>query len=514
MTTSDDAPDPTDGPPGPDRPTHEPTGDPTGRDHRAGPDDPTHDPTHEPTDDPTVDPTAAVADPAGDPTGEPGGATPIRSRRRPVTTGLARARHLTPSDVLELGGVLRDLVRWIVLGGVVGVLAGVSTAGFLYTLDWATRTRLHHPWLLGVLPVAGLVVGAIYHYGGGRSSLGSNLILDEIHEPVDWIPRRMAPLIYLGTIVTVLFGGSVGREGTAIQMAGSLSDGFSRLIRLGPVDRRTMLVTALAGGFAAVFGTPVAGFVFALEVQSIGRLRYDALVPAAAAAIVADRVVRALGIHYTLVPALGPVELTPLLLIKMAVAGIAFGLTGQAFAVAIHAVKRGFDARISWAPLRPFIGGLAVIALTLAVGNQDYNGLSLGLIEASLAGGVGVVAFAFALKLVFTALTLGSGFYGGEVTPLFVIGATLGVTLGHLLGVPAETMAAVGYVAVFAGAANVPLACTVMGAEVFGAPGFVLFAVACVMSYAVSSHEGIYRSQRIAVAKPGRPGPGDGPTVT
>jgi H+/Cl- antiporter ClcA len=422
----------------------------------------------------------------------------------PPAGRLARARDLAPSDLLELGGVLRDLVRWIVLGAIVGALAGVSSAAFLYTLDWATRTRLHHPWLLALLPVAGLVVGAIYHYGGGRSAQGSNLILDEIHEPVDWIPRRMAPLIYLGTVVTVLFGGSVGREGTALQMAGSLADGFSRLVRLSPGDRRTMLVAALAGGFSAVFGTPVAGFVFALEVQSIGRLRYDALVPAASAAIVGDLVVRALGIHYTPVPLLGSIDITPVLLAKVALAGIAFGLTGQAFAVLTHAIKHGFEARINWPPLRPFIGGLAIIALTLLVGDQTYNGLSLGLIAESLTGGVGVAALAFAVKLVFTSVTLGSGFQGGEVTPLFVIGATLGVTMGHLLGVPTEVMAAVGFVAVFAGAANVPLACTVMGAELFGAPGFVLFAVACVMSYAVSSHEGIYRSQRVAVAKPGR----------
>ena len=425
---------------------------------------------------------------------------------RPRRLGLivARAGALIRFDLRELLEVLRHLVRWIVLGSVVGVLAGVSSAGFLLTLDWATRTRLEHAWLIALLPVAGLAVGAAYHYGGGRSGGGNNLILDEIHEPRDWIPRRMALLVYGGTVLTQLFGGSAGREGTAIQMAGSLTDGFSRLVRLRPADRRTMLVAALAGGFGAVFGVPIAGLVFGLEVQSIGRLRYDALVPAAAASIVGDLVVRALGVHHTPIPTIGVVDVTPDLIGKVIVAGVAFGLTAQVFTRLTHGIKRVFAATVAWPPMRPFIGGVLVVGLTLLVGNQTYNGLSLGLIAASLAGGAGVASLAFAIKLLFTAVTLGAGFQGGEVTPLFVIGATLGVTLGHLLGVPPDLMAAIGFVAVFAGAANVPLACTVMAAELFGADGFVLFAVACVVSYAISSHEGIYGSQRVAIAKLGR----------
>ena len=416
---------------------------------------------------------------------------------------VALVRSLFSFDVGEQGLVLVHLGKWIGLGAVVGALAGVSSAAFLVTLNWATRTRLAHGWLIALLPLAGLAIGALYHYGGGRSAGGNNLIIDEIHDPADWIPRRMAPLVYLGSVATVLFGGSTGREGTALQMAGSLTDGFSRVVRLGAADRRVMLIAALAGGFGAMFGVPVAGMIFALEVQSIGRLRYDALVPAAAAALVGDLVVRGLGVHHEVPALVGPVDLSATLVAKVALAGLAFGLTAYAFSELTHGIRRVMAATVGWPPLRPFIGGFVVIAFTLIVGNQAYNGLSLGLAAEALAGGAGIISVAFAIKLVFTAVTLGSGFQGGEVTPLFVMGATLGVTLGRLLGVPVELMAAIGFVAVFAGAANVPLACTVMGAELFGADAIVLFAVACIVSYTCSPHEGIYHSQRIGVTKRG-----------
>ena len=399
------------------------------------------------------------------------------------------------------------LLRWIGLGAVVGVIAGVSSAAFLAALSWVTDVRIDHGWLLYLLPVGGLVVGLLYHHLGGRSAGGNSLIIEEIHDPTDWVPRRMAPLILLGTLLTHLFGGSAGREGTAIQMSGSLTDLFSRLVRLGPEDRRLMLIAAIAGGFGAVFGVPLAGCVFALEVQAVGRLRYDALVPALSASLVGDLVVRGLGVEHGLLPELVDPHLTAALAGKVALAGVAFALVGVAFVETTHGVQRLFH-HISWPPARPMIGGLVVIALTAIVGNRDYLGLSLPLIAKATAGGAGVVAGAFALKLLFTAVTLGSGFVGGEVTPLFVIGATLGASLGRLLDVPVPLMAAIGFVAVFAGAANTPLACTIMGVELFGGAGVVLFAIACVISYVFSPHRGIYVSQPVDSPKgpPVRPG--------
>jgi H+/Cl- antiporter ClcA len=405
-------------------------------------------------------------------------------------------RGLIRFDLGEHGRLILHLLKWIVLGTLVGLIAGAAGAAFLETLTWATDLRAAHPWLLALLPLGGLAVGLAYHYGGGRADEGNNLIIDEIHEPRGWVPKRMAPLVFVGTIVTQLFGGSAGREGTSIQMSGSLTDWASRILRLDSEDRRMMLIAAIAGGFGAVFGVPLAGAVFALEVQSVGRVKYEALVPCLTASIVGDLVVRGLGVRHTPTPQLGEVSLQAGLLGKVALAGLAFGLASVLFIELTHGFKRAFRSLIPWAPARPFAGGFVIIAMTLLVGSQTYNGLSLGLIGEALSGG-DVPTWAFLLKILFTAVTLGALFQGGEVTPLFVIGATLGATLAGVLGVPVTLLAALGFVAVFAGATNTPLACTIMGAELFGSGAVVYFATACVISFVFSSHRGIYGTQRV-----------------
>ncbi len=407
---------------------------------------------------------------------------------------------------LHLGDQVRligHLLKWIALGTLVGILAGLASAAFLAALDWATETREANPWLIGLLPIGGLAVGLAYHYGGGRSSEGNNLIIDEIHEPKAWVPKQMAPFVFVGTFITVLTGGSAGREGAAIQMSGSLTDGASRILRLNPRDRRMLLIAAIAGGFGSLFGVPLAGAVFALEVQTVGRMHYEALVACLTASVVGALVVSGLGITHAPTPQLGHVSLSVELLAKVAFAGLVFGLVSVLFTELVHGCKRAFRAVVPWAPGRPVLGGLIVIGMTLAVGNQAYNGLSLGLIHSALFGG-DVSGWAWLIKIIFTAVTLGALFQGGEVTPLFVIGATLGAALAVPLGVPVTFLAALGYVAVFAGAANTPLACTIMGAELFGAGAIPYFAAACVLSYVFSSHRGIYVAQRVAITKDGQ----------
>jgi H+/Cl- antiporter ClcA len=392
------------------------------------------------------------------------------------------------------------LLRWVALGVGVGVLAGLSSALFLKLLEWSTRSFAEHGWLLWLLPLGGLAMGCLYHYTGGRSIEGNVLIIDEIHEPRTGVPRRMAPLVLISTVATNLFGGSAGREGTAIQMSASLTDGGARLLHLSREERRTLLVAGMSAGFGAVFGVPLAGAVFGMEVQSVGRVRYEALVPSLTGALVGDLIVRGLGVHHTPTPQLGPLDLDAVLLVKVALAGVVFGLVGAVFIEAVHLVKRIGTRLTGWPPARPVIGGAIVIALTLLVGNRHYNGLSVPLAVDALAGndpGLQV----FALKLLFTAVTLGFGFYGGEVTPLLVIGSTLGAALAAVLGLPVALLAAVGYVAVFAGAANVPLSCTIMAVELFGREALEPAAVGCVMAYVFSSHRSIYASQRLAVAK-------------
>lgn len=388
------------------------------------------------------------------------------------------------------------------LGAISGVLAGFASFLFLEGLDRVTRVRLDHGWLLYLLPAAGLAIGAVYHYVGGRSVGGSALLIDEIHQPSEWVPRRMAPLVLVGTWMTHLFGGSAGREGVALQMSGSLSDTAARLLRLRDGDRRMLLVAALGGGFGAVFGVPLAGAVFALEVQAVGRIRYEALVPALTASIVGDMVVGGLGYEH---PARVHFDITldAWLLARVAIAGLLFGLASAAFIGLTDAVKDLGRRFVRWPPLRLVIGGCAVVALALLVG-RDYLGLSTPLIDRALAGehlGLQV----FALKIVFTAITLGSGFPGGEVTPLFVTGATLGTALAGPLGLEHSLLAAVGFVAVFAAAANTPLALTIMGVELFGSGAMVPIAVGCVLAYVFSSHRGIFATQRIEAAKGPRP---------
>lgn len=414
-------------------------------------------------------------------------------------TPTGRTDHLRHQVSDQITLIIR-LVRWVVLGAVSGGLAGVASWVFLKGLDRVTRTRVEHGWLLYLLPAAGLALGLAYHHFGGRARQGNSLLIDEIHEPTEWVPRRMAPMILIGTWITHLFGGSAGREGTALQLSGGLTDSFSRLVRLPSADRRVLLIAALGGGFGAVFGVPLAGTVFALEVQSLGRVRYEAIVPTLTAAVVGNEVVRGLGYHHHVWAPL-TVHLTPWLGVRLAVAGLCFGLAGAAFIELTGLLKTGVGRTIGYPPVRTALGGVAILGLAALVG-RAYLGLSTPLIERALAGDR--LSFAvFALKILFTAITLSCAFPGGEVTPLFCIGATLGVALAAPLHVPAPLLAGIGYVAVFAGASNTPLACTIMGAELFGSGAVVPFAIGCVVAFVASGHRSIYSTQRVAVTKAG-----------
>ena len=403
-------------------------------------------------------------------------------------------------NLREQLALVTSLIRWCFLGTCVGALSGVASAAFLVALAWATDTREATPWLLWLLPLAGVAIGFVYSRFGKDVEGGNNLLLERIHQAEGDVSWRMAPLIALSTVGTHLFGGSAGREGTAVQMGGSLADLTARAFRLAPTDRRMLLMSGISGGFGAVFGTPLAGTVFGLEVLAIGRIRYDALVPCFVASTVGDLVCRGLGIGHH-VYSVGPVPpVSPAGLLWTALAGCCFGMASLLFAELTHSVQRLSKAAVKVPWLRPALGGIAVIGLTYLVGTRDYLGLGLPLIERSFSP-QGVALGAFALKIVFTAVTLGTGFKGGEVTPLFCIGATLGHAFAWLTGQPTEVFAALGFVAVFAGAANTPLACVLMGMELFGAGLAVPLTLACIVSYITSGHRGIYMSQQVDTPK-------------
>lgn len=392
------------------------------------------------------------------------------------------------------------LLLWMLFGIGVGVVSGLSSAALLVSLNWATDTRVDHGWLLWLLPVAGLVIACIYHYAGGRAAEGNNLIIDEIHEPDAGVPRRMAPLVFLSTFVTQLFGGSSGREGAGIQLSVSLNDGIARHLPLSRDQRRILMIAAMSAGFGALFGVPLAGAIFGMEIQSIGRVKYEALVPCLVGALVGDLIVRGLGVHHEPTPTLDSIDLNVGVILKLVLMGIVFGLVAAFFILAIRGIKSIGSSLVSWSPARPFVGGILIIALTYLVGTRDYLGLSIPLATSALHGNE-MSSSVFALKLLFTAVTLGFGFYGGEVTPLNVIGATLGAVLAPALGLPIALGAAIGYVALFAGAANVPLACTIMAVELFGGNALVPAAIGCFLAYAFSSHRSIFSSQRVGAAK-------------
>nr|WP_067058865.1 voltage-gated chloride channel family protein [Mucilaginibacter sp. L294] len=418
--------------------------------------------------------------------------------------------------------LLQYLIRWTLISIPVAVAIGSMVALFLWLLNWAIHFRFAHPWLLYLLPAAGVVIHLLYKWYGQSAERGNNLIIDEIHEPGAGVPKRMAPLILITTVITHLFGGSAGREGTAVQIGGSLANLFGSWFKLNDADKKVVLTAGVAAGFGAVFGTPLTGAIFALEVIAIGRIQYNALLPCLIAGLVADVTVSAWGVHHTPYH-IGVVNtgqqfyghnipVSFLLLGKVIVASAFFGLASWAFAKAVHLVKN-FSLkwiRINW--LIPVCGGLVIILLTYILGKPDY--LSLG-VDAEYPGAVTIVSafqhggahlFSWFWKLIYTAVTLGTGFKGGEVTPLFYIGATLGNTLADLMNAPVSLFAALGFIAVFAGATNTPLACTLMGIELFGGEYAIFFAVACFTAYFFSGEAGIYSAQRIAEPKPGNDG--------
>ncbi len=329
------------------------------------------------------------------------------------------------------------LIRWSLIAAAVGVLAGTASTLLLVALEWATNLREQHRWIIALLPLAGLLVGCLYYYFGESVEAGNNLVLDEIHEPKRVIPFRMTPLVLVGTVLTHLFGGSAGREGTAIQTGASLADQLGRPLGLDVHGRRILLMAGMSAGFGSVFGTPLAGAVFGMEVLAIGALSYEAILVCFLASFIGDLTVRAWGVHHTiyLVGAVPPLSVRGLA--TAAIAGVAFGLASRLFGATTHGVAAAFRRWIAWPPLRPLVGGALVAVFVFSTRSTKYIGLGIPTIVGSFTGPQ--PAYAWAAKLALTALTLGASFKGGEVTPLFFIGATLGNALSRVLSLPVSS---------------------------------------------------------------------------
>lgn len=390
--------------------------------------------------------------------------------------------------------ILHQAIRWMFFCILIGGIVGSASALFLVTLNWATDLREYHLWIIAFLPVAGLAIGLSYHYWGKEIVKGNNLLIEELQSPKKVIPLIMAPLIFAGTIITHLFGGSAGREGTAVQIGGAFADQLTHLFRLKPVDRKIILICGISAGFASVFGTPLAGAIFGLEVFVLGSLMYSAILPSLITAMIADYACKAWGVdhtHYSITSVPG-INFTNLLLSLGS--GIIFGLAARSFSTFNHTISRLFS-KIKYPPIRPLTGGVLLVLIISLIGNTRYLGLGIPVILESFKQQEPY--YTFAIKIFLTALTLGCGFKGGEVTPLFFIGATLGSFLSFFMPLPVGLLAGMGFVAVFSGAANTPLACMVMGAELFGMQPVVYIGLACITAYLFSGHAGIYKSQAI-----------------
>lgn len=394
---------------------------------------------------------------------------------------------------MNLPKTLRLSLQWLVICVFIGLFSGSASAFFLVALEWVTQIREYNNWIIWLLPIGGLIIGLVYHYYGASVTKGNNLILEEYENPQQPVPFKMAPLVLIGTLITHLVGGSAGREGTAVQMGGAIADQFSNWFQLDKSDRKTILILGISAGFASVFGTPLAGALFALEVVYFSKINLKSVLFSFIVAYVAYYTVEFWQVkhtHYS-IPSLPNInEINLLWTIGV---GILFGLAALLFSRTTHFWSRLFSKYITYAPLRPLIGGTVLALIIFLIGTTKYIGL--GVPEIVKAFSTPNESYDFLLKILFTGFTLGAGFKGGEVTPLFFVGATLGSALSVIVPLPIALLAAMGFVAVFSGATHTPIACTVMGMELFGIESGFFVGIACVVAYFASGSIGIYHSQ-------------------
>ncbi len=381
---------------------------------------------------------------------------------------------------------------------VIGALGGLVSAAFLSSLNWATTTRINSEWLIFLLPIAGGIVGYIYYKWGNPITGGTSLVLDAIHVPGAEVPARMAPMIWAGSVTSHLVGASVGREGAIVQIIASVTDAVARKTSTSYNIRRVFLVIAVSAGFGGLFGVPLAGAFFGLEIQRNASLHKSAVLPAFVASTVAFFTVEACGVEHFATPNIENLHFGWSVIWRCLVASCIFALIAIAYIQLEHRIKNAMARLIIFPPLRPVIGGFIILILVLLSSTRVYLGISITLLESALTGAAGVAALACLWKLIFTVIALGTGFVGGEVFPLFIIGALAGAQFARVTHASVPLFAVLGLIAVFAAASNTPLACIVIGIELFGWNALPVYCIVCILSYVLSGKHTIYKPSPIA----------------
>lgn len=394
---------------------------------------------------------------------------------------------------------LQISIKWIIFSILSGLLMGAIGTLFYKCIELATQVRGEHPWLIYLLPFAGLFIVCTYKLLHNEKDSGTNLVLAAIHSGKN-IPLRMAPSIFISTIITHLFGGSAGREGAALQLGGSIGNALGKCFRFNESDQHIMIMCGMSAAFSALFGTPMAAAIFSMEVVSVGVMYYVALVPCVISSLVANGVARSFGIR----PELFALEHIPTFgitsSIKISVLAVLCAFVSIIFCICLHKMNQLYQKYFENPFLRIFVGGCLITLLTLLVGSYDYNGAGMQVIHACIMEEK-VQPVAFLLKMLFTALTLGAGYKGGEIVPSFFIGATVGCLFGQILGFSPALCAAVGMSAVFCGVTNCPISSLLISFELFGYDAMPYFLLAIAFSYMLSGYYGLYKSQKIIYSK-------------
>ena len=404
-----------------------------------------------------------------------------------------------PDDKIKYVVFISTLTKWVFWGSIIGIIVGSTSALLLNVNDFLTEVRQGSHILPFFLPLGGIIIGYMYQYHGNNSRKGNDLILEHIHHGQGQIPLRMGPIVYIGTFITQLFGGSTGREGAAIQMGTSIAEGVNRFFKIDPIDRRILIMSGVSGGFGSAFGAPLTGTIFGMEFVSLGKMKYEAMVPCLVASFVGHFVTEAWGVehkHHVIKSIPDPNAST---IIKVIAVAILFSFASVLYSQLRHGIKSFSEKYLKNLMLRAAVGGIIIIVLTYLVGTREYLGRGLPMVDKAFEDRV--PPFAFLNKIIFTAITMGTGFRGGEAIPLFFVGATLGNTLAPIFDLPTSFLAALGLIAVFSGGSNAPISCFLLGLELFEGKGIQYFFMVCFISYIFSGHHGIYASQKIYAPK-------------